>query len=137
MVPLDQTQVTEDAVSRGPSSGVGVTSLSVDPVGASGENVLLNQIQRDDSFTQTTSLVQGRLQVGIPALGSVVSPLTQAISLATANNNGSPNSSQLQAIGNQLAGIRDEVTRSRTRVTKGSTFLAAGRHPRLRFPDRT
>ncbi|MDE3186068.1 MAG: flagellar hook-associated protein FlgL [Acidobacteriota bacterium] len=107
---LDQTQSTEQQLTGELSSGVRVNSLSQDPV-ASGENVLLlNQIQRDDSFTQSASLVQGQLQVADSALGSVVSQLTQAVSLATGANNGTLNSSQLKAISNQLAGIRDDVT---------------------------
>jgi flagellar hook-associated protein 3 FlgL len=107
---LDQTQSTEQQLTNELSSGVRVTSLSQDPVGA-GENVLLlNQLQRDDSFTQSSSLVQGQLQVADSALGSVVSQLTQAISLATEANNGTLNQSQLQAISDQLSGIRDEVT---------------------------
>ena len=107
---LDQTQGTEQQLTNELSSGVRVTSLSQDPV-ASGENVLiLNQMQRDDSFTQSSGLVQGQLQVADSALGSVVSQLTQAVSLATAANNGTLNASQLQAISSQLGGIRDEVT---------------------------
>jgi flagellar hook-associated protein 3 FlgL len=107
---LDQTQATEQQLTTELSSGVRVTSLSEDPV-ASGEDVLLlNQMGQDDSFTQSSSLVQGQLQVADSALGSVVSQLTQAISLATSANNGTLNSSQLQAISAQLSGIRDEVT---------------------------
>ncbi len=107
---LDQTQGTEQQLTNELSSGVRVTSLSQDPV-ASGENVLiLNQMQQDDSFTQSSGLVQGQLQVADSALGSVVSQLTQAVSLATAANNGTLNASQLQAISSQLGGIRDEVT---------------------------
>jgi len=107
---LDRTQSAEQLLMSELSSGVRVNSLSQDPV-ASGENVLLlNQIQRDDSFTQSSSLVHGQLQVADSALGGVVSQLTQAISLATAANNGTLNSSQLKAISNQLAGIRDDVT---------------------------
>ena len=54
---LDQAQLTEQQLTSEMSSGVRVTSLSQDPV-ASGENVLLlNQIQQDDSFTQTSSMV--------------------------------------------------------------------------------
>ena len=87
-----------------------MTSLSQDPV-ASGENVLLlNQMKQDDSFTQSSSLVQGQLQVADSALGSVVTQLTQALSLATSANNGTLNASQFQAIASQLRGIRDEVT---------------------------
>ncbi|HET6207331.1 MAG TPA: flagellar hook-associated protein 3, partial [Terracidiphilus sp.] len=77
---------------------------------AAGQNVLLlNQMQRDDSFTQTSSLVQGQLQVADSALGGVVAQLTQAISLATGANNGTLNSNDLKSISNQIAGIRDEV----------------------------
>lgn len=123
---LDQTQGTEQQLTNELSSGVRVASLSQDPV-ASGENVLLlNQIQRDDSFTQSASLVQGRLQVGDSALGSVVSQLTQAISLATAGNNGTLNSSQVQAIGNQLSGIRDEVTSLANTSYQGQYIFGGG-----------
>lgn len=107
---LDQTQSTEQQLTSELASGVRVTSLGQDPV-AAGENVLLlNQIQRDDSFTQSSSLVQGQLQVADSALGGIVTQLTQAISLATGASNGTLNQSQLQAVSNQLAGIRDEVT---------------------------
>ena len=106
---LNQTQATQEQLTAQLSSGVRVNSLSDDPL-AAGENVLLlNQIQRDDSFTQTSSLVQGQLQVSDSALGGVVSQLTQAISLATSGNNGTLNSTDLKSISNQLAGIRDEV----------------------------
>jgi flagellar hook-associated protein 3 FlgL len=106
---LDQTQASEQQLTSELSSGVRVTSLSQNPV-ASGENVvLLNQIQQDDSFTQTSSAVTGQLQVADSALGSVVSQLTQAVSLATSANNGTMNSSDTKAIGNQIAGILDEV----------------------------
>ena len=45
-----------------------------------GENVLLlNQIQQDDSFTQSAGSVTAQLQVSDSALGSVVSELTQAV----------------------------------------------------------
>jgi flagellar hook-associated protein 3 FlgL len=107
---LDWAQATEQQLTNELSSGVRVTSLSQDPV-ASGENVLLlNQMKQDVSFTQSSSLVQGQLQVADSALGSVVSQLTQALSLATSANNGTLNASQLQAISSQLSGIRDEVT---------------------------
>ncbi|HZB87918.1 MAG TPA: flagellar hook-associated protein FlgL [Terracidiphilus sp.] len=106
---LDRTQASEQQLTSELSSGVRITSLSQDPV-AAGENVLLlNQIQSDDTFTRTSSLVQGQLQVGDSALGSVVSQLTEAISVATGASNGTLNQSQLQAAANQLAGIRDEV----------------------------
>jgi flagellar hook-associated protein 3 FlgL len=106
---VDQTQQNEEQLSSELSSGVSVTSLSQNPV-AAGQNVLLlNSIQQDDSFTESSNLVQGQLQVTDSALGSVVTQLTQAISIATSGDNGSLNSGQLVSISNQLSGIRDEV----------------------------
>ena len=50
---LNQTQASEQQLTAELSSGVRVNSLSDDPL-AAGENVLLlNQMQQDDSFTQT------------------------------------------------------------------------------------
>jgi flagellar hook-associated protein 3 FlgL len=106
---LDQTQATQEQLSQEISSGLRVTSIGNDPVAAAENVQLLNQIQKDDSFTQTTSLTQGLLQVTDSALGSVVTQLNQAISLASQANNGTLNASDLKAISNQLAGIRDEV----------------------------
>jgi len=106
---LDQTQTSEQQLSSELSSGASITSLSENPVGA-GENVLLlNQIQQDDSFTKSADLVTGQLQVADSTLGSVVSQLTQAISLATSANNGTMNASDVESVGNQIAGILDEV----------------------------
>jgi flagellar hook-associated protein 3 FlgL len=106
---LDQSQLTNQQLSSELASGVRVTSLSIDPL-AAGENVrLLNQMQLDDSFTQSANLVTGQLQVADSALGQVVDQLTQAVSLATSANNGTMNASNRQSIANQLAGIRGEV----------------------------
>ena len=106
---LDQTQLTQQQLTAELSSGVRVNSLSQDPV-AAGQNVmLLSQIQQDDSFTQSSNLVQGQLNVTDSVLGSVVSQLNTAISLAISANNGTMNPSNLKTISNQLDGIRNEV----------------------------
>lgn len=121
---LDQTQSKLQQLTNELSSGVRLNALSQDPA-ASGENaLLLDQIQRDDSFTQSSSLVQGQLQVADSALGSVVSQLTQAIALATSANNGTLNESQIKAISNQLVGIRDEVTSSANTSYQGQYIFA-------------
>ncbi len=123
---LDQVQSNEQQLTEELSSGVRVTSLSVDPL-ASGENVLLlNQIQQDDSFTQTSSLVTGQLQVADSALGSVVTQLTQAVSLATSANNGTMDASDVQSVGNQLAGILDEVVSLANSSYQGQYIFAGG-----------
>jgi len=130
---LDQTQSNEQQLTAELASGVSVTSLGEDPE-AAGENVLLlNQIQQDDSFTQTSNLVQGQLQVADSALGSVVSQLTQAISLATSANNGTLNQSDLQSISNQIAGIRDEVQSLANTSYQGQYIFAGGQTSTVPF----
>ncbi|HTW46816.1 MAG TPA: flagellar hook-associated protein FlgL [Acidobacteriaceae bacterium] len=106
---LDATSSTEETLTEELASGSRVNQLSDDPV-AAGENVMLrNQIGNDDSFSQTASTTQSMLQVSDSALGTVVSQLTSAISLATEANNGTLDASDVESISNQLAGIRDEV----------------------------
>lgn len=124
---LNTSLANEQRLTAELSSGVRVNSLSDDPM-AAGENVrLLDQIQRDDSFTQTSSLVQGQLQVADSALGSVVTQLTNAIQLATSGNNGTKNASDLQAISEQLAGIRDEVVSLANTSYQGRYIFAGSR----------
>jgi flagellar hook-associated protein 3 FlgL len=106
---LNATSATEQQLTQELASGSRVNQLSDDPV-AVGENVLLSaQIGSDDAFSQTASTAQSLLQVTDSALNTVVSQLTSAISLATEANNGTLNASNLASIGNQVAGIRDEV----------------------------
>jgi flagellar hook-associated protein 3 FlgL len=106
---LDLTSATEQQLTNEISSGTRVNSLSDDPV-AAGENVMLSsQLSLDDSFSQTENSTVGMLQVTDSTLGSVVSQLTQALSLATEANNGTLNASDLKSIATQLSGIRDEV----------------------------
>jgi len=123
---LDQAQSNEQQLTAELSSGVSITSLSQNPV-ASGENVLLlNQIQQDDSFTQSSNLVTGSLQVADSTLGSVVSQLTQAISLATSANNGTMNASDVKAVGTQISGILDEVESLANTSYEGQYIFAGG-----------
>jgi len=123
---LDQAQSNSQQFSSELSSGVRVTSLSSDPL-AAGENVLLlNQMQQDDSFTQSSSLVTGQLQVADSALGQVVDQLTQAVSLATSANNGTMNASDRQSIANQLAGVRAEVMALANSSYQGQYIFAGG-----------
>jgi flagellar hook-associated protein 3 FlgL len=106
---LDATSATQAQLTQELASGSRVNALSDDPV-AVGENVVLSaQIGRDDTFSQTASSTQGMLQMADSALSTVVNQLTSAVSLATQGNNGTLNASDLQAISNQLVGVRDEV----------------------------
>ncbi len=130
---LDQAQSNSQQLSSELSSGVSVTSLGSNPV-AAGENVLLlNQIQQDDSFTQSSSLVTGQLQVADSALGQVVSQLTQAVSLATSANNGTMNASDEQSIASQLSGIQAEVLSLANSNYQGQYIFAGASNSRTPF----
>jgi flagellar hook-associated protein 3 FlgL len=123
---LDQVQANEQQLTQELSSGVSVTSLGVNPL-ASGENVLLlNQIDQDTSFTSNASQVTGQLQVADSALGSVVTQLTQAISLATSANNGTLDASDVQSVGNQIAGVLAEVVTLANTSYQGQYIFAGG-----------
>ena len=134
---LGQIQLTQQQLSQELSSGVRVNSLSQDPM-AAGENVLLlNQMQKDDSFTQSASLVEGRLQVADSALGSVATQLTQALSLATSANNGTMNSSDVKSIANQISGILDEVQSLANTNYQGQYIFAGGQTSTAPFSTST
>jgi len=134
---LDQAQASQQQLSAELSSGTRFSSLSQDPV-ASGENVLLlNQIQQDDSFTQSASQVTGQLQVADSALGSVVSQLTQAVSLATSANNGTMNSSNVKSIASQISGILGEVTTLANTSYQGQYIFAGGQTSTAPFSTST
>jgi flagellar hook-associated protein 3 FlgL len=134
---LDLTQVTQQQLTAELSSGVRVNSLSQDPL-ASGENVLLlNQMQQDDNFTQSSSLVQGQMQVADSALGGVVSQLTQAISLATSANNGTMNPSNIKSVANELSGIRNEVLSLANTNYQGQYIFSGGQSSTAPFSINT
>lgn len=123
---LDQTQGREQQLTNELSSGMRFSSLGDDPVSAGRNVLLLNQIQQDDSFTQSSSLVTGQLQVADSALGSVVSQLTQAISLATSANNGTMSASDVESIGAQISGIVGEVESLANSSYQGQYIFAGG-----------
>jgi flagellar hook-associated protein 3 FlgL len=134
---LDQAQANEQQLTTEMSSGVRVTSLSEDPV-AAGENVVLvNQIQRDDSFTTSSTMVTSQLQVADSALGSVVTELTSAISLATSANNGTMNSSDVKEVATQLSGILAEVTTLANSTYQGQYIFAGSQSSTAPFSTST
>jgi flagellar hook-associated protein 3 FlgL len=134
---LDQAQANEQRLTTELSSGVRLTSLSDDPV-AAGENVVLvSQIQKDDSFTTSATMVSSQLQVADSALGSVVTELTSAISLATSANNGTMNSSNVKQIAAQLTGILNEVTTLANSNYQGQYIFAGSQNSTAPFSTST
>ena len=130
---LDGAQGREQRLSNQLASGVRISTLSDDAVAAGRNVLLLNQMQRDDAFSQTSNLVTGQLQVADSALGCVVSLLNQAISLATSANNGTKNASDVIAIANQLAGALGEVESLANSNYQGQYIFAGGKTTTLPF----
>lgn len=123
---LNDAQLRQQQLSEELSSGVNMNALSDNPVNAGQNVLLLDQIQRDDSFTTTANSVTGQLQVADSALGSVVDQLTQAVSLATSANSGTMNSSDVQSVSNQIAGILSEVESLANTSYLGQYIFAGG-----------
>jgi flagellar hook-associated protein 3 FlgL len=83
--------------------------LGDDPV-ASAQNVQFSaQIAVDSTFTQTAATTTARMQVADSTLGSVVDQINQAISVATAGNNGTNNANDRASVAAELTSIRDEI----------------------------
>jgi flagellar hook-associated protein 3 FlgL len=134
---LDKTQSSLQQLTAELSSGVSINSLSQNPVGAGQNVLLLNQIQQDDSFTQSSGLVSGQLKVADSTLGSVVTELTTAISLATSANNGTNNASDVKSISNQISGILNEVTSLANTNYQGQYIFAGGQTSKVPFTTST
>jgi flagellar hook-associated protein 3 FlgL len=86
-----------------------VTKLSDNPVAAGQASLLGSAISQDDSFVQTAATTQSMMQLTDSALGSVVTQLTSAISVAVQGSNGTNDPTDNVAISGQLSNIRDEV----------------------------
>ena len=106
---VDLSSSATDALTTELSSGLRVSSLQDDPVAAAQSALMGSAISRDDTFVQTASTEASMLQVTDSTLGEVVTQLTSALTLAVQGNNGTLNSDNVEAIVQQLTGIRDQV----------------------------
>jgi len=122
---LSASTAQEQTLTSELSSGLRVATLSDDPVAATANVVLASQLSALDTYVQTGSSVQGRLQAADSTLGEVVSQVTSAISLATQGSNGTLNTSQQQAIAAEVSGIRDTVLSLANTAYQG-TYLFSG-----------
>lgn len=122
---LNQSTLSEQRLTSELSSGLRVTSLSDDPVAAGQASLLNSAISHDDSFVQTAASTQSLMQVADTALGSVVTQLTSALSLAVAGNGGTESSADLTSLSQQLSSVRDQVV-SFANTSYQGTYLFAG-----------
>jgi flagellar hook-associated protein 3 FlgL len=122
---LNQSSLSEQKLTSQLSSGLRVSSLSDDPVAAGQASLLATAISQDDSFVQTATSVHSMMQVTDSTLGSVVTQLTSALSLAVSGSSGTANASNLNALSQQLSGIRDQVV-SLANTSYQGTYIFAG-----------
>lgn len=122
---LNNLTGAENSLTSELSTGLRVQSASDDPLAASTSVKLGSAIARDDAYVQASAGIQSRLQVADSALGSVVTQLTSAIALAVKGTNGTLNSADLTAVGQQMAGIRDEVV-SLANSSYAGSYLFSG-----------
>ena len=122
---LDSLTMRQDSLTSELSSGLAVALPSDDPLAASQGVQLGSAISQDDAFVQSATSLESRLQVSDSALGSVVSQITSAISTATGGLSGTLSSANVSAVGQELAGIRDEVV-SLANTTYAGSYVFAG-----------
>lgn len=122
---INSASAREQSLTSELSSGLRVSSLSVDPAAAAGNVQTANTISRIDTFVHSAATVQGRLQVADTTLGDVVSQVTSALSLAVSAGNSTLSKSDLDAITAQVSAIRDNVLTSANATYQGQ-YLFAG-----------
>jgi flagellar hook-associated protein 3 FlgL len=102
------------------STGRQVNQLSDNPAAASQD--VLNHVQsnQDDQFLQNNSFLQSQVQSIDSTLSSVVTAVTQAVSLAVEGANGTLSDANRQAVAEQVSGIRDQVLGLANQTYQGS-----------------
>ena len=107
------------------STGRQVIQISDNPAAAADD--VFNHIQssQDDQYLQTISALTSQQQTADSALSSVVTAVTQAISLGIEGANSTVSISNQQAIAQQVTGIRDQVLSLANETYQGS-YLFAG-----------
>jgi len=107
------------------STGQKVNQLSDNPAAAT--DVVFSHIQsgEDDQYLQNISDLTSQLQTADSALNSVVTAVTQAISLGVEGANGTLNDSNRQAIAQQVSGILNQVLSLANQTYQGH-YLFAG-----------
>jgi len=125
LADLAQSQSTLDTALQEVSTGKSVSVPSDNP--AASAAMVQNSIETAnvDQYTKNVSSELSMVQSADSALSSVVSSLTQAVSLGTAGANGTNSTTNLQAIAQQVQGILTSVVSQANASYQGS-YLFAG-----------
>jgi flagellar hook-associated protein 3 FlgL len=122
---LSRSTEQQQMLSSQLSSGLRLSGLGDDPVAAAQNVQFSAQILADSTFTQTAATTTARMQVVDSTLGSVVDQINQAISVATAGNNGTNNASDQSSVAAELTSIRDEIL-GLANTTYSGNYLFSG-----------
>ena len=122
---LQQSQSTLNTALQQVSTGKSVSVPSDNPTAAA--DMVQNTIETGDvdQYTKNISTVQTEVQNASSALSSVVTSLSQAVSLGTEGANGTNSSADLQALASQVQGILTSVV-SLANTSIGGTYLFGG-----------
>ena len=125
LAALQQSQTTLNTALQQVSTGKSVTVPSDNP--AASAEMVQNTIETGevDQYTQNVSGTLTMVQTADSALGSVVSSLTQAISLGTEGANGTNSAANQQALAQQVQGILSSVVSQANTSYEGS-YLFGG-----------
>jgi flagellar hook-associated protein 3 FlgL len=125
LAALQQSQTTLNTALQQVSTGKSVTVPSDNP--AASAEMVQNTIETGevDQYTQNVSGTLTMVQTADSALGSVVSSLTQAISLGTEGANGTNSAANQQALAQQVQGILSSVVSQANSSYEGS-YLFGG-----------
>jgi flagellar hook-associated protein 3 FlgL len=112
LADLQQSQSTLNTALQEVSTGKSVNVPSDNP--AASAQMVDNTMESAnvDQYTQNVTGVLSTVQSADSALGSVVSALTQAVSLGTEGANGTSNAADQQSIAQQIQGILSSVVSS-------------------------
>ena len=121
---LYTAQNQEDITLQQLSTGKLINMPSDNPAGAAEMVQNQNQQSETDQFLQNTSSVEGLLQTADSTLSSVVEAVNQAISLGTQGANGTNSVPNMQAIAQQVEGIRNQVLQAANTSYQGNYIFA-------------
>jgi len=122
---IDQLRQTENTDLEQMSSGKRINNLSDDPAAVA--QLILNEGQTSDvdQYLANVKTVQNSMQVADSTLNSVVTALSQAISLGIEGSNGTLSASDQQSIATQVSGIESQVL-ALANTTYAGNYLFAG-----------
>ena len=106
-VAQDRQQVNTDLEQI--TTGQSVNSLSDNPLATAALVLNRSEASSVDQFTRSISSIQGSLETADSALNSVVSSLTQAISLGTEGANGTLTAGERQTLAAQVNDLQQEI----------------------------